>query len=157
MTPAIVLLEKTKTPHKVHSYTHDPRAESYGEEAAHMLGVEPACVFKTLMVCLDEKEFAVGIVPVCGMLNLKRLAKAAGAKKAAMAKVHDVERVSGYVLGGVSPLGQKKRVRTFVDESAKAHGNIFVSAGRRGLEIELAPQDLVHLARGVFAPIAQED
>ena len=129
--------------------------ESYGLEAAHKLGVAEDRVFKTLVVCLDMKTLAVGVLPVSSMLSMKRMAKAAGAKKAAMAAQADVERSTGYVLGGVSPLGQKKQLQTIVDTSAENHATIFVSAGRRGLEIELRPQDLVRLVNGRFAEICQ--
>lgn len=109
------------------------------------------------MVSLDGKTLAVGVVPVSALLNLKRLAKAAGAKRAEMAQAADVERSTGYVLGGVSPLGQKKRLKTWIDASASQYPTIFVSAGRRGLEIELAPADLCGLTGGAFAEIAQAD
>ena len=120
MTPAVLLLKKLKVPHQVLEYQHDPHAESYGLEAATKLGLAPAHVFKTLVAALDGKELVTAIVPVDQLLNMKQLAKAAGAKKAAMAAAADVERSSGYVLGGVSPLGQKKLLRTFIDQSAAA-------------------------------------
>lgn len=156
MTPAIKALEKAKASFRVHEYAHDPAAESYGLEASEKLGVDAAQVFKTLVVMLDAKEFAVGVIPVSAMLSMKNIAKAAGAKKAAMADKQDVERISGYVLGGVSPLGQKKSLRTFIDISAQQQPTIYVSAGRRGLEVELAPDTLKNLARGSFADITQE-
>ncbi|MEN0036358.1 MAG: Cys-tRNA(Pro) deacylase [Cellvibrio sp.] len=156
MTPAIKALEKAKASFRVHEYAHDPTAESYGLEASEKLGVDAARVFKTLVVMLDAKEFAVGVIPVSAMLSMKNIAKAAGAKKAAMADKQDVERISGYVLGGVSPLGQKKSLRTFIDISAQQQPTIYVSAGRRGLEVELAPDTLKNLARGSFADITQE-
>ena len=127
---------------------------SYGLEAADKLGVSPAQVFKTLVVSLDGKQLAVGIVPVDCQLGLKQIAKAAGAKKAAMAAPEAVERSTGYVLGGVSPLGQKKRLPTFIDASAKAWPTLYVSAGRRGLEIELSPDDLAALSQGQFAALS---
>ncbi|SEB14897.1 Cys-tRNA(Pro) deacylase [Marinobacterium iners] len=154
MTPAVDQARKAGIAHRIHEYSHDPANESYGLEAAEKLGLDPAQVFKTLVVSLDGKALAVGIVPVVGKLNLKQIAKAAGAKKAAMADPVEVERVTGYVLGGVSPLGQKKRLKTFIDDSAAVLDTIHVSAGRRGLEIELSPQDLARLTSGVFAPIA---
>jgi Cys-tRNA(Pro)/Cys-tRNA(Cys) deacylase len=156
MTPAIKTLEKAKASFNIHEYIHDPAAESYGLEASEKLGVDAARVFKTLVVMLDAKEFAVGVIPVSAMLSMKNIAKAAGAKKAAMADKHDVERISGYVLGGVSPLGQKKSLRTFIDISAQQQPTIYVSAGRRGLEVELAPDDLKNILRGNFADITQE-
>ena len=155
MTPGINIARQAKITYKVHEYTHDASGESYGLEAAHKLGVAEDRVFKTLVVCLDMKTLAVGVLPVSSMLSMKRMAKAAGAKKAAMAARPDVERSTGYVLGGVSPLGQKKPLQTIVDASAENHATIFVSAGRRGLEIELRPQDLVKLVNGSFAEICQ--
>ncbi len=155
MTPGINIARQAKITHKIHEYTHDASVESYGLEAAHKLGVAEDRVFKTLVVCLDMKTLAVGVLPVSSMLSMKRMAKAAGAKKAAMAAQSDVERSTGYVLGGVSPLGQKKQLQTIVDASAENHATIFVSAGRRGLEIELRPQDLVKLVNGRFAEICQ--
>ncbi len=155
MTPGINIAKRAKITYKVHEYTHDASVESYGLEAAHKLGVAEDRVFKTLVVCLDMKTLAVGVLPVSSMLSMKRMAKAAGAKKAAMAAQADVERSTGYVLGGVSPLGQKKPLQTIVDASAENHATIYVSAGRRGLEIELRPQDLVTLVNGSFADICQ--
>ncbi|WP_020414907.1 Cys-tRNA(Pro) deacylase [Microbulbifer variabilis] len=155
MTPAINAAKKAKITFKVYEYTHNSSSESYGLEAAEKLGVAEAKIFKTLVVILDNKELAVGIVPVSSMLNMKRIAKAAGAKKATMAAKSDVERSTGYVLGGVSPLGQKKRLKTIIDSSAKNYATVYVSAGRRGLEIELAPNDLVSLVNGVFSKICQ--
>jgi len=145
--------KKAKITHKVHEYPHDASSESYGLEAAEKLGVAEAKVFKTLVVSLDNKELAVGVVPVSSMLSMKLIAKAAGAKKASMANKSDVERSTGYVLGGVSPLGQKKRLKTIIDSSAKNSATIYVSARRRGLEIELSPDDLASLVNGVFSEI----
>lgn len=153
MTPAINMAKKLKLQYQVHEYAHDPNAESYGEEAAEKLGLDMAQVFKTLVVSLEGKSLAVGIVPVSAKLNMKNIAKALGAKKAQMADKSDVERSTGYVLGGVSPLGQKKNLPTAIDSSAQAFETIFVSAGRRGLEIELKPSDLQSALRGVFAEI----
>jgi len=130
-------------------------SESYGLEASQKLGVHEDRVFKTLVVSLDTKELVVGVIPVNAMLNMKLMAKVAGAKKAIMANPSDVERSTGYVLGGVSPLGKKKRLKTIIESSAKNHSTIFVSAGRRGLEIELSPNDLVNLAFGEFAEICK--
>lgn len=154
MTPGIVVAQNAGIVHRVHEYPHDPAGESYGIEAAEKLGVSPERVFKTLVVRLDGRELAVGIVPVAGMLSMKRMAKAAGAKRASMAERAEVERATGYVLGGVSPLGQKRRLRTCIDASAQRHPTVYVSAGRRGLEIELAPEDLRVLTGGVFAALA---
>ena len=115
MTPAINAARKAKIAHQVHQYDHDPGAASYGLEAAEKLGLPENRVFKTLVVAVNKNELVVGVLPVSSMLNMKALAKAVGAKKAAMAKPADVERVTGYVLGGVSPLGQKKRLNTIID------------------------------------------
>lgn len=157
MTPGINAAKKAKVAYTIHEYPHDPNAESYGLEAAEKLRLDPARVFKTLVVDVGNKQLAVAVVPVSRMLSLKHMAKAAGAKKAVMADKHDVERSTGYVLGGVSPLGQKKRLPTVIDSSAQQHATIFVSAGRRGLEIELQPEDLQLLVKGVFAEIASEN
>tara|TARA_Y100001936_G_scaffold168079_1_gene164270 strand:+ start:2295 stop:2759 length:465 start_codon:yes stop_codon:yes gene_type:complete len=153
VTPAIELARKAGIRHCVHEYQHDPSAASYGLEAADKLGLPPERVFKTLVAALATGELVVAVVPVAAMLNMKKLAKAAGAKKAAMAEAKAVERSSGYVLGGVSPLGQKKALRSFVDESAADLPSIYISAGRRGLEIELAADDLLSLCRGRYAPL----
>lgn len=156
MTPAINAAKKAKIPYTVHQYVHDPAAGSYGKEAAEKLGLDEARVFKTLVVELDNGNLAVGIIPVSAMLSMKLMAKAAGAKKAAMADKAAVERATGYVLGGVSPLGQKKRLPTFIDSSATDFPTIFVSAGRRGLDIELKPADLAGLTSAKFAAIREE-
>ncbi|MCQ3829594.1 Cys-tRNA(Pro) deacylase [Microbulbifer elongatus] len=153
MTPAIKAAEKAKVKFQIHEYSHDPAAESYGLEAAEKLGLAPQRVFKTLVVSLDGKSLAVAVLPVEDQLNMKLIARAAGAKKAIMADKNTVTRSSGYVLGGVSPLGQKKTLPTFLHVSAESEDTIFVSAGRRGLEIELAPGDLVRLTRGTFASL----
>lgn len=154
MTPAINVAKKSKIEYQVHKYVHDPKHASYGLEAAEALELDPERVFKTLVAELDDGSLTVGIVPVSNQLNMKQLAKAAGRKKAAMAEASRVEKSTGYVLGGVSPLGQKKRLPTIIDKSANAHKTIFVSAGRRGLEIELSPEDLRSLTSGTFASIA---
>lgn len=154
MTPAIHSAKQAGFAFQLHEYDHDPAAPSYGLEAAEKLSIAAEQVFKTLVVKLDGKQLAVGIVPVTGQLSLKQIAKAAGAKKAAMAEPSEVERATGYVLGGVSPLGQKKSLVTFIDHSAEAFATIYVSAGRRGLEIELAPGDLAKLSRARFVPLA---
>lgn len=153
MTPAIKLVRQNRIAHTVHEYSHAVAAESYGAEAAEKLAVPPARVFKTLVVELDHRELVVAVVPVSGMLSMKLLARAAGAKKAVMAAPADVERSTGYVLGGVSPLGQKKRLRTYLDVSASEFPTIYVSAGRRGLEIELPAQELLRLLGGVTAKL----
>ena len=154
MTPAINAAKKAKISYTVHEYDHDPAAESYGREAAEKLGVDPDRVFKTLVVDAGG-ELCVAVVPVMRQLDLKLMAKATGAKKAAMADVRAVERTTGYVVGGVSPLGQKKRLTTVIDASARDAATIFVSGGRRGLDIELSPADLASLTRARFAPVAR--
>jgi len=153
MTPAINLLKKQKVSYQVHSYEHDPRAASYGLEAAEKLALDPARVFKTLLVQTEAKELLVAILPVNNSLNLKQLASAAKVKKLEMADPQLAQRTTGYLLGGISPLGQKKLLRTFVDQSAADFATIFVSAGRRGLEIELQASDLLQLTAGVSAQI----
>ena len=157
MTPGINVAKKAKIAYTIHQYSHDPASESYGLEAAEKMGVPAERVFKTLVVSLDNKDLAVAVVPVSSMLSMKLIAKAAGSKKAGMASASDVERSTGYVLGGVSPLGQKKRLKTVIDASAGSFPTIFVSAGRRGLEIELSPNDLRSLTNGSFAAICQQD
>jgi Cys-tRNA(Pro)/Cys-tRNA(Cys) deacylase len=151
-TPATTLLTKRRIQHYVHAYEHDPRAESYGLEAAEALGVDPARVFKTLVAEVDGK-LAVGVVPVTGQLDLKALAAACGGKKGKLAATADAERATGYVAGGISPLGQKRRLPVVLDVSARDFDMIFCSAGRRGLEIELGPADLVELAGASVAGI----
>lgn len=155
MTPAINLLDKNSIDYKTHEYQHDPDAESYGLEASKKTGVPAAQIFKTLVIALENKELVVGIVPVTGTLAVKSLVKALGAKKGSMALKQDVLRSTGYVLGGVSPLGQKRKLRTVIDSSANDYDTIYVSGGRRGLEIELAPQDLAMLCNSIFADIGQ--
>jgi len=157
MTPGINIAKKAKISYKIHEYSHNPASESYGAEAAEKMGVPEDRVFKTLVVSLDNRDLAVGVVPVSSMLNMKFIAKAVGAKKASMAAAAEVERVTGYVLGGVSPLGQKKRLKTIIDASAETFSTIYVSAGRRGLQIELRPTDLKNLTNGIFAAICQQD
>ncbi len=155
MTPAVNIAKKYNIVHQIHEYCHDPASESYGLEAAEKLGVPAERVFKTLVVNIDNKELVVGVIPVGNLLSMKQIAKAAGGKKAAMAAKVEVERSSGYVLGGVSPLGQKRQLRTLIDSSAENHATVFVSAGRRGLEIELSPNDLKTLLNGMFASLSQ--
>lgn len=153
-TPATVALAAAGVPFTEHSYTHDPGNTNYGLEAATVLGIEPARVFKTLMADVAG-TLAVAIVPVNGTLDLKALAQALGHKKAAMADPAAAQRRTGYVLGGISPLGQRQQSPTVLDESAPGHGTIFVSGGRRGFDIELAPEDLIRLTRAATAPIGQ--
>ncbi len=155
MTPAIDAAKNRKIAYTVHQYAHDPGYDSYGKEAAEKLGFAEERVFKTLVVQLDSGTLAVAVVPVAALLSMKLIAKAAGSKKAAMADKDLVEKTTGYVLGGVSPLGQKKRLVTVIDSSAKDFSTIFVSAGRRGLDIELRPADLAALTAATFAEIRQ--
>ena len=152
-TPATAALAAAGVPFVLHPYTHDPAAASYGAEAAEVLGVDPSRVFKTLMVEV-EGRLAVGIVPVSGTLDLKAFAAALGAKKAAMADPAAAQRRTGYVLGGISPLGQRLPSPTVLDASALALDTLLVSGGRRGLDTELAPADLVRLTDAVTASIS---
>lgn len=153
-TPATVALHRAGTAYTLHTYRHDPAAASYGAEAAEALGVAAERVFKTLVAEVDG-ALTVAVVPVTGSLDLKALAGAVGGKRAAMADPVLAERATGYVRGGISPLGQRRRLATVVDESAAGHRTVCVSAGRRGLEIELAPADLVALTGARTAPIGR--
>ena len=155
MTPAVNAARKAGVPFTLHEYRHDPRAESYGLEAAEALGLDPARVFKTLVAAPDGRGLWVAVVPVACLLDLKALAVTAGAKRATMAEAKAAERATGYVVGGISPLGQRQRLPTVVDITALDAPTIFVSAGRRGLEIELAPGDLVRLCTASVAAIAR--
>jgi len=143
---------KQKVGHRVHTYTHHG-GQAYGSEAAERLGLEPGQVFKTLVAEVDG-TLTVGVVPVSATLDLKALAAAVGGKRARMADVAAAERATGYVAGGISPLGQRKRLRTVVDSSAQDLATMFCSGGRRGLSVELAPADLARLTGATFAPIA---
>jgi len=156
MTPAVNTAKKAKINYQIHQYDHDPSSQSYGDEASDKLNISADRVFKTLVASLDGKQLAVAVVPVSGQVNLKAFASALGAKKSKMADPKDVERSTGYVLGGVSPLGQKKKLKTVIDQSALNYETIYVSAGRRRLEIELSPKDLAGLQDAVFALIAQQ-
>jgi Cys-tRNA(Pro)/Cys-tRNA(Cys) deacylase len=151
-TPATALLAKQGVAHRVHTYAHGD-GQAYGPEAAERLGLDPQRVFKTLVAEVDG-ALTVGVVPVSATLDLKALAGAVGGKRARMADVTAAERATGYVAGGISPLGQRKRLTTVVDESAQRWETVFCSGGRRGLEIELAPADLVRLCGATVAPIA---
>ncbi|MFE2279262.1 Cys-tRNA(Pro) deacylase [Streptomyces sp. NPDC059454] len=153
-TPATVALTAAGVPFTVHSYDHDPTHPSYGEEAAEAMGVSPDRVFKTLVADVDG-ALTVAVVPVAGQLDLKALAAAAGGKRATMADPALAERTTGYVRGGISPLGQRRRLPTVLDESATLHETICVSAGRRGLEVELSPTDLTGLTSATLAPIGR--
>jgi Cys-tRNA(Pro)/Cys-tRNA(Cys) deacylase len=151
-TPATVAVSKAGVEHRLCEYDHDPSAPAYGLEAAEKLGVDPARVFKTLVAEVDGR-LVVAVVPVAASLSLKALAAAAGGRKALMAEPAAAERATGYVVGGISPLGHRKRLPVFLDESMKEHDRVFVSAGRRGLELELAAGDLAHLAGATFAAL----
>lgn len=153
-TPATVVLTAAGVPFTVHTYAHDPRSASYGLEAAEALRVDPERVFKTLLADVDGR-LVVGVVPVTRQLDLKALATAAGGKKAEMADPRAAERSSGYVVGGISPIGQKKTLPSYVDASALSHATVFVSAGRRGAELELGPSDLVAVLAAATPHIAR--
>jgi Cys-tRNA(Pro)/Cys-tRNA(Cys) deacylase len=153
-TAATELLTRQGIAHTVHSYEHDPRHGSYGAEASEAMGVEPGRVLKTLIADVDG-TLTVGVVPVVAQLDLKALAAAVGGKKAAMSDVAAAERATGYVAGGISPLGQRRRLRVVIDSSALEFPTVFCSAGRRGLEIELAPGDLVRAANATVAAISR--
>lgn len=152
-TPALALLAQTGTSHVVREYDHDPATTAFGLEAAEKLDVEPERVFKTLIAELDGHH-VVAIVPVTHQVNLKSLAKAASGKHAVMANPNDAMRITGYVVGGISPLGQKKKLITVIDETAQLWDTILVSAGKRGLDVELDPNDLIALTSAIVADIA---
>lgn len=152
MTPAIQHLKSSKIDYQLHTYNHDPKCDSYGMEAAEKIGVDPKRVFKTLVLDVGG-ELAVAILPVSEKVSVKLFARACGGKKAVMADKNRVQKVTGYVLGGVSPVGQKKRLQTVLDTSALDCETIFVSGGKRGCDIELAPGDLLQLVNGKSAEI----
>lgn len=154
-TPATVALDGAGIVYQVRSYEHDPAAQSYGLEAAAALDVEPARVFKTLLVDTD-RGLAVGIVAVDTQLDLKAIAAALDSKRASMAAPAVAERTTGYVVGGISPIGQKKSLPTVLDTSAMAFATVLVSGGKRGLDIELSPTDLLRITRGSTARIARQ-
>ncbi|WP_201508425.1 Cys-tRNA(Pro) deacylase [Psychrobacter alimentarius] len=156
MTPAVDLAKKRGLNYQLHEYTHDSQAASFGLEAAEKLGVDVTQVFKTLVVSTDANTLAVAILPVDKTLNFKKMAKAVGCKKIQMADPKQVERTTGYVLGGVSPLGQKKRLTTIIDDSAQSYATIYVSGGRRGLEIELPPEQLLATLTAHFGAITDD-
>lgn len=155
MTPAINQAKKAKIEYRIHQYTHSPTARSFGEEAAEKLGISPDRVFKTLVVCLDKNRLGVAVLPVSSQLNLKKIAKAAKCKKCTMAEKSLAEKTTGYVTGGISPLGQKKKLPAFIDISAQEFSTIYISAGRRGLEIEVAPNDLALLTKADFVSLCK--
>ncbi|MCG7994291.1 MAG: Cys-tRNA(Pro) deacylase [Candidatus Thiodiazotropha taylori] len=155
MTPAVKMAKQAGITYQTHSYQHDPQHDSYGMEAVEKLGLPAERVFKTLVVSIDGGGLAVGVLPVSAKLDLKALAKVLNVKKLAMADPRAVERSSGYVLGGVSPLGQKRKLPTVIDRSAAQSATIYVSAGKRGLEIELSPEDLANLLDATMAAITK--
>lgn len=150
MTPAIKFLKKEKIPYSLHEYTHDTLNTNYGKEASLALAIDAQRVFKTLIVMLSSNKLAVAIIPVSSKLNMKQVAKAFNVKKANMAESTDVERSTGYIIGGISPLGQKKSLHTLIDASAQNFPSIYISGGQRGLEIELNAQDLKNATNGSF-------
>jgi Cys-tRNA(Pro)/Cys-tRNA(Cys) deacylase len=154
-TRATDVLARLGIPHTVHRYAHDPRHPSYGEEASEALGVAPARVFKTLIADVDG-ELTVAVVPVAGSLDLKALAAAAGGKRAAMADPVQAERASGYVTGGIAPIGLRRHLPVVVDVTALDHVTVFCSAGQRGVEIEVAPAGLIRAAGAQTASIARQ-
>lgn len=157
MTPAVKAAQQAGIPISLHDYAHDPANKAFGLEAAAALGLDPNCVFKTLMVALDgdQRRLAVAVVPVAGQLDLKAMANACGVKRAEMADPAQAQRATGYLVGGISPIGQKKRLPTVIDQTASSFDRVFVSGGRRGLDIGIAPGDLVHVCAARLALIGR--
>ncbi|MDH2047006.1 Cys-tRNA(Pro) deacylase [Acinetobacter johnsonii] len=155
MTPATKLLKANKIDFSIHEYEHDANAKSFGLEAAEKLNLRVEEVFKTLLVT-DEKNYFVAILPVHHQLNLKKVAQAVGAKKLKMSDPKDAERLTGYLVGGISPVGQKKRLKTVIDHSAVQLEKLYVSGGKRGLDIGLKPQDLAKVLSATFADVLDE-
>lgn len=155
MTPATKLLKANKIDFSIHEYEHDANAKSFGLEAAEKLNLSVEEVFKTLLVT-DEKNYFVAILPVHHQLNLKKVAQAVGAKKLKMSDPKDAERLTGYLVGGISPVGQKKRLKTVIDQSAVQLEKLYVSGGKRGLDIGLKPQDLAKVLSATFADVLDQ-
>ena len=153
MTPSINQAKDNNINFQVHHYHHDSAVNSYGDEAAQKLGIDTNRIFKTLVISLNNNSLVVAVIPVSAKLNMKLIAKACADKKAVMAVKEEVERSTGYVLGGVSPLGQKKHLATYIDSSAINFATVFVSAGKRGLELELSPQDLQKLTKATMVEL----
>ena len=153
MTPAIDLLKKNKCDFKIHKYEHDSDCTNFGDEAVEKLGLDANQVYKTLLVELTPKELVVCVLPVANQLSLKEVATIFGVKKAEMASKDEAQKVTGYLLGGISPLGQKKLLRTVLDESTKSFETIFISGGKRGLDIEVKPKDLEVLLKAKIGKI----
>ena len=156
MTPACKVLKSNKIEFSIHEYEHDVHAKSFGLEAAQKLNLDVREVFKTLLVT-DSKNFYVAVLPVAHQLSLKKIAAAVGAKKIQMAEPKDAERLTGYLVGGISPIGQKKRLKTVIDQSAELLNKIYISGGKRGLDIGIKPQDLIRVLNAQFADVLDQD